>query len=60
MARDPLRGLSKVPLIRENPLWIHKEGSIGIPRPKSFTDNPTQGPPYTPQRRLPACPFRVR
>jgi hypothetical protein len=60
MDRDPLRGLSKVPLVQENMLWIQEEGSIGIPRPKSFTDSPTQGPPYTLQRRLPACPFRVR
>jgi hypothetical protein len=60
MARDPLRGLSKVPLVRENPLRIQEEGSIGIPRPKSFTDNPTQGPPYTLQRRLLGYPFWVR
>ena len=58
--RVALRGLSKVPLVRENPLRIQEEGSIGIPRPKSFTDSSTQGPPYTLQRRLPACPFQVR
>jgi hypothetical protein len=58
--RAALRGLSEVPLVRENPLRIQEEGSIGIPRPKSFKDSSTQGPPYTLQRRLPACPFRVR
>jgi hypothetical protein len=36
-----LRGLSKVLLIQENSLQIQEEGSIGIPRPKSFTDSPT-------------------
>jgi hypothetical protein len=55
-----LQGLSKVTLVRENPLRIQEEGSIGIPRPKSFTNNSTRGPPYTRQRRLLACPFRVR
>jgi hypothetical protein len=39
-----MRGLSKVPLVRENLLQIQEEGSIGIPRPKSFTDSPTRGP----------------
>jgi hypothetical protein len=33
--RVALRGLSKVPLVRENPLRIQEEGSIGIPRPES-------------------------
>jgi hypothetical protein len=42
-----LGGLSKVPLVRENPLQILEEGSIGIPRPKSFTHGSTRGPPYT-------------
>ena len=60
MARDPLQDLSEVALVRENPLQIQEEGSIGIPRPKSFTDSPTRGPPYTLQQRLPARPFRVR
>jgi hypothetical protein len=55
-----LRGLSKVPLVRENPLQIQGEGSIGIPHPKSHRNSSTRGPPYTLQRRLPACPFRVR
>jgi hypothetical protein len=32
-----LRGLSKVPLVRENSVRIQEEGSIGIPCPKSFT-----------------------
>jgi hypothetical protein len=54
--RVALRGLSKVPLVRENPLRIQEEGSIGILRPKSFTDSSTRGPTYTLQRRLPACP----
>jgi hypothetical protein len=58
--RVALRGLFEVPLVRENPLRIQEEGSIGIPRSKSFTDSLTQGPPYTLQRRLPACPFWVR
>jgi hypothetical protein len=49
------RGLSKVPLVRENPLRIQDEGSIGIPRPKSFTDSSTRGPPYT----LAAMPPRL-
>jgi hypothetical protein len=60
MARDPLRGLFKVPLVRENPLRIQEEGSIGIPRPESFTDILTRGHPYTLQRRLPICPFQIR
>jgi hypothetical protein len=50
-----LRDLSKVPLVRENPLRIQDEGSIGIPRPKSFTDISTRGPPYT----LAAMPPRL-
>jgi hypothetical protein len=50
-----LRGLSKVPLVRENPLRIQKEGSIGIPRPKSFIDSLTRGPPCT----LAAMPPRL-
>jgi hypothetical protein len=54
--RVALRGLSKVPLVRENPLRIQEEGSIGILRLKSFTDSSTRGPPYTLQRRLPSCP----
>jgi hypothetical protein len=33
--RVALRGLSKVPLVQENPLRIQEEGSIGIPRPLS-------------------------
>jgi hypothetical protein len=45
--RVALRGLFKVPLVRENPLRIQEEGSIGIPRPKSFIDSSTRGPPYT-------------
>jgi hypothetical protein len=55
--RVALRGLSKVPLVRENPLQIQEERSIGIPHPKSFTDNSTRGPPYTLQRSLPACAY---
>jgi hypothetical protein len=58
--RVALQGLSKFALVRENSLWIQEEGSIGIPRPKVFTDSLTRGPPYTLQRRLPASPFRVR
>jgi hypothetical protein len=50
-----LRGLSKVPLVRENPLQIQDEGSIGIPRSKSFTNSSTRGPPYT----LAAMPPRL-
>jgi hypothetical protein len=42
-----LQGLSKVPLVRENPLQIQEEGSVGIPRPKCFTYISTRGPPYT-------------
>jgi hypothetical protein len=30
--RVEIRGLSKVPLVRENLLWIQEEGSIGIER----------------------------
>jgi hypothetical protein len=45
--RTALRGLPKVSLVRENPLRIQEEGSIGIPHPKSFTDSSTRGPPYT-------------
>jgi hypothetical protein len=55
-----LRGLSKVPLVRENPLRIQEEGSIGIPRPKSFTDSSTRGPPYTLAATPPRLPFWVR
>jgi hypothetical protein len=33
--RVALRGLSKVPVVQENPLRIQEEGSIGISRPKS-------------------------
>jgi hypothetical protein len=36
--RVTLQGLSKVLLVRENPLQIQEEGSIGIPRSKSFKD----------------------
>jgi hypothetical protein len=37
MVRESLRGLSKVPLARENPLWIQAGGGdIGFPRPKSY------------------------
>jgi hypothetical protein len=52
-----LRGLSKVPLVLENLLRIQEEGSIGIPRPKSFTDSLTQEPPYTLQRHTPRLPL---
>jgi hypothetical protein len=55
--RVALQGLSKVPLVRENPLRIQEEGSIGIPRPKSFTNSPTRGSPYTLQRRTPRLPL---
>jgi hypothetical protein len=54
-----MRGLSKVPLARENPLRFQEEG-IGIPRPKCHRCSSTREPPYTLQQRLPACPFRVR
>jgi hypothetical protein len=50
-----LRGLSTVPLVRENLLRIQEEGSIEIPCPKSFTDSSTQGPPYS----LAATPPRL-
>jgi hypothetical protein len=53
--RVALRGLSKVPLVRENPLWIQEEGSKGIPRPKSFIDSSTRGPPI--QRHTPRLPL---
>jgi hypothetical protein len=53
--RVALRGLSKVPLVQENPLRIQEEGSIGIPRSKSFMDSSTRGPPYT----LAATPPRL-
>jgi hypothetical protein len=53
--RVALRGLSKVPLVRENPLRIQEEGIIGIPRPKSFTDSSSRGPSYT----LAATPPRL-
>jgi hypothetical protein len=52
-----LQGLSKVPLVRENPLRIQEEGSIGIPCPKRFIDSSTQGPPYTLQRHTPCLPL---
>jgi hypothetical protein len=55
--RVALRGLSKVSLVPENPLRIQEEGSIGIPRQKIFINSSTRGPPYTLQRRLPACPY---
>jgi hypothetical protein len=38
--RVALRGLSKVPLVRENPLRIQEEGSIGIPFPESQAIQP--------------------
>jgi hypothetical protein len=47
MARDPLRGLYKVPLDESTRYGFWVEGDIGIPRPKRFTDSPTRGPPYT-------------
>jgi hypothetical protein len=50
-----LQGLSKVSLVQENPLQIQEEGSIGIPRPKSFQDSSTQVPPYT----LAPTPLRI-
>jgi hypothetical protein len=55
MARDPLRGLYKVPLDERIRYGFRAEGDIGIPRPKSFTDSPTQRPPSnsTPPPRLP-------
>jgi hypothetical protein len=55
--RVALRGISKVPLVRENPLRIQEEGSIGIPRSKSFTDSSTQGPPYTLAATPPCLPL---
>jgi hypothetical protein len=52
-----LQDLSKVPLVRENPLRCQEEGSIGIPLPKSFTDSSTRGPRYTVQQRIPRLPL---
>jgi hypothetical protein len=52
-----IRGLFKVPLVRENLLQIQEEVSIRISRPKSLTDSPTQEPLCTLQRCLPAYPF---
>jgi hypothetical protein len=42
--REALRGLSKVPLVRENPLRIQKEGSIGIPGPECQAVQPENLP----------------
>jgi hypothetical protein len=40
MAKDPLRGLYKVPLIQETPLRFQEQGSIGIPRLKKSSHQP--------------------
>ena len=48
-----LRGLSKVPLVRENLLQCQEEGSMGIPCLKSFTDSSTREPPYSLHRHAP-------
>jgi hypothetical protein len=55
MARDLLRGLSKVPLDKRTRYGFRAKSDIGIPRPKSYTNSPTRGPPYTytPPPRLP-------
>jgi hypothetical protein len=55
MARDPQRGLYKVLLDERTRYRFRAKGDIGIPRPKSFTDNLTRGPPYTctPLPRMP-------
>jgi hypothetical protein len=45
--RVTLRGLSKVPLVREYPLWFQGEGSIGIPRPNYHRISLTREPAYT-------------
>jgi hypothetical protein len=57
--RVALRGLSKVPLEERNRYGFRAEGDIGISRPKSYTDTPTQGPPYTYTPPPPPAPFRI-
>jgi hypothetical protein len=59
MARDPQRGFSKISLDERTRYGFWTEGDIGIPRPKSYPDNPTQGSPYayTPHS---TCPFREK
>jgi hypothetical protein len=55
--RVALRGLSKVPLVRENPLRIQEEGSIGIPRPECQAVRP-QNLPILCSDASPIAPFR--
>jgi hypothetical protein len=52
--------LSKVPLVRENPLLIQEEGSIGIPCLKSFTNNLTEDLHILYNDASPLAPTRVR
>jgi hypothetical protein len=46
---------SKVPLVREYPLWFQDEGSIGIPRLDCHRSSSNREPPYT----LAATPPRL-
>jgi hypothetical protein len=56
MAKDPLRGLSKVPLDERTRYRFRAEGDIGLPHLKSYTDSPTRESPYT-YIPLPRLPF---
>jgi hypothetical protein len=56
-SRVALRGLSKVPLVRECPLRFQDEGSIGIPRPNCHRSSSTREPPYTLAATPPLLPL---
>jgi hypothetical protein len=53
MARDPLRGLYKVPLASENPLQFLGRAIARIPRLTAIVAKSTQEPPYVPTPLLP-------
>jgi hypothetical protein len=59
LARDPLRGIYKVPLASENPLQFMGRALARIPRLIVIAAKSTREPPY---KQLPycPCPFRVR
>jgi hypothetical protein len=53
MARDPLRGLYKVPLVSKNPLQFMGRALARIPHLTAITAKSTQEPPFM---QLPYCP----
>jgi hypothetical protein len=58
--RVALRDLSKVPLVRENPLHTNSGRRKHRSPPSGIPVSLTREPPYTLHRRIPAFPFQVR